>query len=495
MNKMKKYKLLAVDLGASSGRVIQAMYSDHKLELEEVHRFKNEAINLNDGLYWNIMKIFQEIKVGIKKATQDGFPISAISVDTWGVDYGYLDKDGDLIYTPHCYRDHRMGKYEEAFYNQLSKEALFMETGVQPALINTVIQIYSDLQEKPFLKDIVKHVLFIPDLIHYFLSDTIANEYTIASTSGLMNIESKDWSSRIFDSLGIPKEWFEPVAINGRTLRSLSSRISQELQIEPFQVLAGASHDTAGAVLAVPYQDKEHSIFISSGTWSLVGKEHSTPALSKEAFEWGFTNEGCFNGNYRILKNTTGMWIIQELQREWELNGEKISFSEMVDLAETITDNQVFINPNDRSFADPLHMENKIVEYAKRTNQPVPQSKAEVLRTVYESLAFSYRQTVEELEQLTDHKIETIHMVGGGIQNQLLCQLTANMTGKRVVAGPIEASALGNVIAQLLTLGIISEEEILPIINRSEGTTIYEPESNDAREALFSKYKNVLKAE
>ncbi|MDO4432731.1 MAG: rhamnulokinase family protein [Aerococcaceae bacterium] len=493
---MKNIKFLAVDLGASSGRLMQAIYNGQNLQLSEVHRFKNESVNVNDGLYWDILHLFREIKIGIKKATQDGIPIQSISVDTWGVDYGYLDKQGDILYNPRCYRDNRMGLYEEKFYQQISKEELFYETGVQPALINSVLQIYSDLQEKPHLRESVDRVLFIPDLINYLLSGVLQNEYTISSTSGLLNIHEQNWSDKVFERLDIPKEWFSPTVNQGQLLRKLTSRITQELKIDAFNVVAGASHDTASAVLAIPYQSQQTAAFVSCGTWSLIGVELEKPVISKEAYEANITNEGCFTGEYRLLKNSTGLWIIQELQRDWTLNGENISFAEMVELAKSVTDNQVFIDPNDMIFSSPNQMENKILEFCKRTKQTLPKTKGEIIRIVLESLAFTYRHTIEQLERVTGKQIDTINIVGGGIQNVLLCQLTADFTQRKVIAGPVEASALGNVLSQMLVQEIVtSREEVIEIVRQSEDTHVYEASNDATIEARFQRYQAMLKGE
>lgn len=490
---MDKHKYLAIDLGASSGRLIEGVYDGKSLQLSEVHRFANQAINFNDGLYWDILSLFKEIKTGINKASQDTIPIQSISVDTWGVDFGYLDHKGDLINNPHCYRDNRMGTYEEAFYKLLPKETLFKLTGVQPALINTIIQLYADLQEKPYLREVVNRVLFIPDLINYMLSDSLSNEYTIASTSGLLDIHTQSWSKEIFELLDIPMRWFAPVEMNGKILRDLSPRIVQELRIQPFQVIAGASHDTAAAVLAVPYENRECSAFISSGTWSLVGVESAQPVLSDEALAAGITNEGCFDGAYRLLSNTTGMWIVQELQRDWSLRGETISFGEMVEMAKEVTDNQVFIDPNFELFASPNDMEEKIHSYLKRRGFNAPASKGALLRTVYESLAMSYKLTLENLERLTGKPIEVIHMVGGGIQNKLVCQLTADFTGKKVIAGPIEASAMGNILSQLLTLEKINYQDIPAIVKASEPYYVYEPQEVLGLEEKYKMFQQIQK--
>lgn len=493
---MTRMKLLAIDLGASSGRVMQAIYDGQTLQLTEVHRFANEPVSLNDGLYWNILHLQNEIKRGIKKATQvDDIPIRSISVDTWGVDYAYLDQAGDMIYLPHCYRDNRMGSYEADFYQAMAPEKLFDLTGVQPATINSVLQLYADLREKPHLKQIAQKVLFMPDLINYLLSGVAATEYTIASTSGLLSSSHPgSFEDKVLDSFGIPKEWFGQVIKGGRILRQLSPRITQELKIEPFDVIAGAGHDTAAAVLAIPYASDQPTAFISCGTWSLVGLESDQPVLSEAAYAAGLTNEGCFDGRYRLLKNTTGLWILQELQRDWRLQGEELSFAQMAELAQAVTDNQTWINPNDAIFASPHDMEAKIKERCRLTNQAVPQTKGHVVRVVLESLALAYRQTLDQLEQLTGQSIDAIHMVGGGIQNRLLCQLTANFSGRPVRTGPIEGSALGNILAQLLTLGEIkTRHEAQALIKNSETTHDYEVADLPNRDQIYARYLELTK--
>lgn len=486
-------KFLAVDLGASSGRLVQGVFNGTDLQLSEVHRFKNESVNINNGLYWDIIYLIREIKKGIKIASDDNIKVESISVDTWGVDFGYLDHNGDLISNPHCYRDDRTLKYSDNLYSKIDKKELYSITGVKPANINTINQIFSDINEKPYLKNIVKNVLFMPDLINYLLSGNLSNEFTISSTSGLMDIKNKTWAQDIFEKLEIPIEWFLPVQTNGSLIGKLNQSIVEELNIESFSVISGASHDTAAAVLAIPYEQENNSAFISNGTWSLIGVESISPVVSKEAYEANITNEGCFSGNYRILKNTTGMWIIQELQREWRLKGEDVSFEQMVQLASTVSNCTSFINPNFESFITPDNMENKIIEYLKKTKQRLPKKKAEIIRCVYESLAFSYRQTIEQLETLTNMNIDNIHMVGGGTKNKLLCQLTADLTGKKVIAGPIEASALGNILSQMLVLNEIKPDDIVEIVKKTEKTITYYPQQTTDIESRYLYFKEIMR--
>ena len=336
--------------------------------------------------------------------------------------------------------------------------------------------------------------MFIPDLINYLLAGVLANEYTIASTSGLLDVFTQDFSEEIFEKLGIPTKWFSSPVKNGSVLRDLSPRIVQELKVEPFKVIAGAGHDTAAAVLAIPYENEKGTVFISCGTWSLVGIESDKPVITDEAFESGLTNEGCFDGKYRLLQNTTGMWIIQELQRDWRSQGEEVSFAEMVQLAEKVTDNQTWIYPNDPVFASPGDMESKIKEFCKVTGQAVPKTKGHIVRIVIESLALTYLETIEQLEDLTKQKMTTVQMVGGGIQNKLLCQITANFTNRLVITGPVEASALGNILSQLLTLEVIhSRQEAQNLIKASEVVTRYEPQPVEQFVNIQQKFKQIKK--
>ncbi|NBJ70815.1 MULTISPECIES: rhamnulokinase family protein [Clostridia] len=487
-------KILAVDLGASSGRVMQGLFDGKKVELYEVHRFNNHPISVGDNLYWDVLNLFQQIKKGIVKSSNDGIPIESIAVDTWGVDYCYLDKDGDLISNPLSYRDQRTKKYENKFYNKLSKVDFFTKTGVQPDLINSINQIHADLTSKPYLKKIVKKVLFMPDLITYLLSGQIINEYTISSTSGLLDVNSRQFSKQIMEKIGIPIDWFSTISKGGKTVGTLTPELCNELRVDAFKVVAGGSHDTASAVLAIPYLNSiQETAFISSGTWSLVGVESTHPVITNEAFVAGLTNEGTFGGNYRILKNTTGLWIYNELRREWSLKGERLAHKTLAALADEIEDNKSYINPNADPFSKLGNMEEKIQNFCMKTNQEIPKAKRRLVRVILESLAMSYRNTIEQIEDITHRQINQIQMVGGGIQNELLCQLTADFTNREVIAGPIEASSLGNIISQLITLGLINRrEDIVALIKNSEEIKIYKPRKTACLEDKYNQFCNIL---
>lgn len=494
---MATKKLLAVDLGASSGRVMQGLFDGEKIELTEIHRFTNHAVSVKENLYWDVLNLFQQVKNGIAKSSVDGIPIESIAVDTWGVDYCYVDKDGNITSNPHSHRDPRTKTYESKFYKRLSQEELFKRTGVQPSLINSINQIHADLSSKPYLKEIVDKVLFMPDLINYLLSDQMASEYTILSTSGLLDVNTGKLSNEVIEEIGIPSNWFSNISKQGKILGSLTSQLSNELNVNEFKVIAGAGHDTASAVLAIPYvHSVQETAFISSGTWSLVGIESEKPVVTDEAFHAGLTNEGSFDGNYRILKNTTGLWIYNELRRDWDLKGENLSHERLLELSKEVEDNRTYINPNAYLFSMPGNMEKKIQDYCIETNQEVPKTKGHMIRVVLESLAMSYRNTIEQIEGVTKRKVKQIQMVGGGIQNELLCQLTADFTNRKIITGPVEASSLGNIISQLVTLNVITtKEDIIKLIRNSAELKTYNPNTIDRLEDKCKYINNILMKE
>lgn len=486
---MTQYKTLAIDLGANSGRVMESYFDGEKISLKEIYRFVNSPVQANNSLYWDILKLFQEIKHGIKIASKEDDPIQSISVDTWGVDYAYLDKDGDIISFPHCYRDKRMDDVEEDFYQTITKKVFFMETGVQPSVINSVMQIYADINKKTYLKEIVDSVLFMPDLFNYLLTGKKTNEFTITSTSGLLNGETRNWSVRVFEDLDIPEKWFNPITATGTVIGPISKQIATDFQLKEFDVVAGTSHDTASAVLAIPYENKENSVFISCGTWSLVGCETEATILTEDVFKQGLTNEGCLGKTNRLLKNITGLWILQELKRNWSYQKEVISYPKMTELALNTRSDPSIINVNDTIFSSPGNMVKRIQEYCSKTNQAIPENQGKLVNTVLNSLALSYRETIESIEKVTNKTMKTIHMIGGGIQNHLLCQLTANICNKKVVAGPIEASAAGNILSQLYAKDKIhNQSEFTHIIKNSFDTNVYEPNFSLKYEKMYQNY-------
>ncbi|WP_405115182.1 rhamnulokinase family protein [Paenibacillus sp. FSL K6-1217] len=491
----KDIRLLAVDLGASSGRVMLGSYRDGKVAVEEIHRFPNGAVEMNGHLHWDVHRLLQEIKHGIAAAAARYGPLHSLSVDTWGVDYGLLDEQGELLYAPHHYRDQRMEDIAPVLEAALPPVDQFNLTGNQSGTINTVYQLFADLHRAPELRATARQLLMMPDLFHYMLSGVAVGEQTIWSTSGLLNPQSTAPSAEVLHRLELPLELLPRLVPAGTVLGELRPALQEELGSGPLKIIAGASHDTASAVASIPYGDPGPSsadpdriagigpalrdaAFISCGTWSLVGLETAEPVLSDAARAGGFTNESCFGGTNRLLKNITGLWLLQETQRSWAEAGEPLSHQEAAELAGQLDRSKACIamlDPNDPLFSTPGDMPLRIESYCIRTGQPVPQTRAEIIRSILESLARSYADTIRELEVLTGRPVSCIHMVGGGIQNKLLCQLTADATGKDIIAGPAEASAIGNIVVQLTALGAVDPAEVRRVAARSCTTVQYRP--------------------
>lgn len=473
-------KLLAADLGASSGRVMLGTYADGKVAVEEIHRFPNGPAEVDGHLHWDIHQLFHELKQGILKASDIHGPLQSLSVDTWGADYGLLDEHGALLHPPHHYRDQRMDSIASRLEAALPPEEQFRLTGNQSSRINTVYQLFADLQADPQLAQKARELLMMPDLFNYLFSGVAVAEQTIWSTSGLLDPDSSAPSSEVLRRLELPAELIPRLVPAGTILGTLLPELQEELGAGPLQIIAGASHDTASAVASIPYSGfaEGSAAFISCGTWSLVGLETAEPVLSDEACAYGFTNESCFGGTNRLLKNITGLWLLQETQRGWAEAGKPLSHTEAAELAANLDRskaNIAILDPNDPLFSTPGNMPLRIESYCLRTGQPVPQSRAEIICTILESLAQSYARTIRELETLTGVPVSCIHMVGGGIRNRLLCQLTADATGKEIIAGPVEASAIGNIIVQLTALGAIGAEEARAVVARSCSPERYVP--------------------
>lgn len=493
---MKTTNLIAVDLGASSGRLISGQFDGKQIKLKEQFRFSNNPVELNGSLYWDYLKIFQEIKYGLSIAMKDLSRLDGMSVDTWGVDYGLLTKKGELLFAPHSYRDPRTDGYEQKMAGRISNSELFRRTGNQPAKINTNLQLFADIQRYPFIKDQVERVLLMPNLVNYFFSGVQENEFTIASTTGLLNADTRDWDATTLDRLEVPQHWLGKLTTGGHVSGPILPTISAELQLNSdMQVISGVGHDTASALLALPIsqQDRQHVAFISCGTWSIIGRQTSKTIISDEAYQAGLTNEGCFDGSNRLLQNLTGLWIVQELQKEWSYKGEVVSFSKMVVEAEASKSNNAYIDPNAEIFTAPGGMEEKINSFLKNTQQPLPENRGQLIRIVVESLALSYKQVIDNLEHITKEPIEAIHMFGGGIQNEMLVRLTADFTGKPVITGPVEASVMGNIVSQLQVLGKLSAEATQTVMNNSFTVKRIVPSTPTDLAGKYASFKEAVK--
>jgi len=438
-------KVLAFDFGASSGRaILGTQTANGEIQLTEIHRFSNDPVRVNGHFYWDALRLFYEIKVGLTKCANAGHTdILSIGIDTWGTDYGLIDKNGELIGNPYHYRDVRTNGMVEKVDAKLSREFLYTETGIQPLAINTIYQLASS--EIPANAD---KLLFTPDLLAYFLTGAKRLERTVSSTSQLINIQTGEVSEKICETLNIRKDLFCPPIQTGEQYGLLKADIATEVGLPQIPIVSVASHDTASAVAAVPFKD-EKAAYISCGTWSLLGLKLDKPILTAEAMTAGFTNEAGINGTVRFLKNITGAWLAQECRRIWKQNGENVDFAMIDAEAEASLDFQSTIDPNASDFVSPSDMPQAIVDFCVNSGQTPPVTKGEFFVLINRSLAKCYRENLDALEKIAGFKIDTLHMVGGGIQDKLLCKLTEEITGRKVVAGPVEATAMGNVMVQL----------------------------------------------
>lgn len=483
-------KVLAFDLGASSGRGIILSHEKGKFQYEEFYRFRNEPVTLYGHMYWDFPRICHEIKNGLICCAQNGHKdIAAIGIDTWGVDYGLLDKDGDLLGMVYHYRDGRTKGIGAEIEKRIGVKNIFMRSGIQSIWFNTSYQLCAMKKSKPEVLALAKKFLMIPDLITYYLTGVMKNEYTAAVTTQLYNVAEGKYDDRILDSLGLPPEIFGETVNPGETIGILKDGTAAECGLPlGIPVIAAACHDTASAVTAVPCPEEDF-VFISCGTWSLLGTELDSPIVNDKAYEWGFSNEGMPEKKIKLLRNIMGLWIIQECRNYRLKRGEKLSFDDMERAASESAPFRSFIDVEDDRFANPENMENEIKAYCRETGQPVPESLGETLRCAYESLAMKYRYSVEKLEQLTGKIFSAIHIIGGGCRDKLLCGFTADASGKNVVAGPAEATALGNGINQFIGLGVIaSVAEGREILRRSIVTESYTPRNKESWDKAYSVY-------
>lgn len=465
---------LAADFGGGSGRVIAGWLDGGRLVMEEVHRFPNRQVRLGKHVYWDFPALFADMKDGLKKAAAKGYEVESIGVDTWGVDFGLIDRDGNLLGNPVCYRDARTAGVPEKVAKILNPSNHYATTGIQVMEINTLAQLYS-LKGSAQL-EAAEHLLFMPDLFSYFLTGVANNEYCIATTSELMDAKRRNWSWETIKVLDLPERIFGKIVMPGTVRGTLTKEVAEETGLGTVKVVAVGSHDTASAVAAVPAVEGDGAVaFLSSGTWSLLGLELPEPILTEEARLAQFTNEGGVGGRIRFLQNITGLWILQRLMAEWEERGEKQTFGELLPAAEK-AEIKSLIPVADAAFMNPASMEAAIITYCRDTNQPVPQTKAEITRCVLQSLAAKYREAISGVAGLLPNPLKRLHIIGGGSQNALLNQLTADALGIPVWAGPVEATAMGNILVQAMAAGEIADLAALrQVVRNSVTPTVFEP--------------------
>ncbi|NIK80383.1 rhamnulokinase [Paenibacillus castaneae] len=450
--------VLAFDLGASSGRaLIGELMSDEaggqpRLKVTEIHRFQNEAVAVGPHLHWDILRLLQELKIAIRKAFQDGYAPQTFGIDTWGVDFGLLDANGELLGNPYHYRDPQTEGIVEELIALIGKDTLYEQGGLQFMPFNTINQLYAMKKAGSAMLTAASTLLLTPDLLAYFLTGVKVCEFTMATTTQLFLPKEQAWNVPLMERLGIPKVLFLDPIHPGTRIGPLTSEVCAELDVPPIEAIAVGTHDTESAIAAIPAEGASAFAYLVCGTWSLLGTERKQPLVTSEAMALDFSNEGGVGDTYQLLKNIMGLWILQECKREWDEQGKKLTFADIVAEAERAEPFRSIIHPDDPLFYSPSGMIERIQAYCRQTSQPIPESIGQLARCVLESLALRYRQALEQMEVLTGEAFKGLHMVGGGIQNKLLCQFTANAIGRPVWAGPVEASAIGNMLMQLTAL-------------------------------------------
>jgi rhamnulokinase len=463
---------LAIDLGAESGRLMLGTLADGKVSLAELHRFPNTPLRIGDSLHWNIEALFAEVKVGLRKAAALKIPFASISTDSWGLDYVLFDAAGGMISPTFHYRDPRTARGVDRVRKLVSWPEVFAETGLQFMPINTIYQLASETPER---MRAAKQLLPIADAFNFLLCGVARAEESLASTTQLYNPRTRDWSARLLNVLELPRDIFPPIVPSGTVLGSLQPELARELGLPPMPVIASCSHDTGAAVAAVPACGEDWA-YLSSGTWSLLGAELSSPLLTDQCREFNCTNEIGYGRSVRLLKNIVGLWIVQECRREWARGGTDFDYATLMKLAADAPPFISLINPDDPRFVAPGDMPGKIAAFCRETGQPEPSTPGATVRCVLESLALLYARVLKKLETLTGKKFTRLHIVGGGSRNELLNQLTANALGESVLAGPVEATALGNVLVQSLALGGVSSlAAARELVANSFPLTRYEP--------------------
>jgi len=485
---------LAADLGASSGRVMDCRWDGSRFSLEEIHRFANGGVRFGSSLHWDALRIWSEIQTGLKKFSVSRSDVPAgIGIDAWGVDFCLLDKRDRLLGNPYHYRDVRTHGLPSLLHTVMTGHDLFLATGVQTMEINTVFQLASMAHNEDHLLDHAQTLLMIPDLYQFLLCGEKKAEFTEATTTELYDLRLRCWSHPTLEKFNLPARIFRDVVLPGTVLGRLLPAVQSECGLSSgFPCIAVGSHDTASAVAAIPQLDRS-SAFLSSGTWSLMGVRANEPNLSEEAFLGGFTNEGSADGNVLLVKNLTGLWILQECARLWDASGRHYEWTELESAALKATAFRSFIDPSSNEFQSPSDMKAAVQLYCANTRQPVPESPGEIARCIFESLSFTYRETVESLERITGRSLSAVRVVGGGCLNQFLCQMTADACGRNVIAGPVEAAALGNAMVQAVATGHLKNlAEGREALQQSVQFESYFPAQMSAWQEAFERYQAIV---
>ena len=486
-----RYNFIAVDLGATSGRTILGCVSGQKIEMKELTRFKHVIHQMSRHYYWDIYHLYNEILHGLTEAAKTKVKIDSIGIDTWGVDFVLVGKDGQILRTPYSYRDpHTIGAMEE-YFKLVPKSRVYEISGIQFMNFNSLFQLSAMVQHKDSALPVVDKILFLPDALSYLLTGEMVTERTILSTSSFMDAKTGQISSELIEPLGLRQEQFAPIVQPGYVIGTLTEDIQKQTGLGAIPVVAVAGHDTGSAVAAVP-ADNDGFAYLSSGTWSLMGIETKSPVITKQSFEMNFTNEGGIENTTRVLKNICGMWILECCRKEWKDAPE--SYDKLYTETQQTEAFRSFIFPDAPEFANPESMTTAIKDYCKRTSQPIPETYTEQARCIFDSLAMRYRQVFDMLQEVSPLKIKHLHIIGGGTQNYLLNQYTANSLGGPVYAGPVEATAIGNIMIQAKAMGLVADlKGMRKVIANSVNPKCYMPEDTDAWNMAYQKYLEITK--
>jgi len=489
---MAAFSCLAIDLGAGSGRAILGSYSNGRIETTEIHRFPNEPITVHGHLRWNTHELLNEIRRSLKICNQIHRQVpESMGIDTWGVDFALLDSTGEILEQPFAYRDRLTETAMAEVFSKIPAKKLYELTGIQFMPFNSLFQFWAIKTRFQTLMARADRLLFMPDYLTYKLTGESYSEYTIASTSQMLDPAERRWMPDILMKLGLPTDLLQDIIFPGTQAGILTHSIAGELGIPQIPLIAVAAHDTASAIAAIPATEKNWA-YISSGTWSLMGIETDQPVVNPQSFRMSFTNEGGVDGKIRLLKNITGLWLLNECKKTWDAQSQT-GYEALIRLAAKARPFRSLIDPDHPSFMNPENMVGAISGYCETTKQPKPISQGDFTRTILESLALKYRYTLDQLREISPHPIEKLHVIGGGSQNSLLCQFTANATQLPVVAGPAEGTAMGNLLVQVMAAGELSGlEEIRCTVKNSVKTTLYEPEDESSWNEAYLRFKNIL---
>ncbi len=489
MSNLKNLIFLAVDLGAESGRVVAGQFDGQCIGLEEVHRFPNGPVAVQGHLHWDVLRLWADIKAGLAKAAQTyGDRVAGIGLDTWGVDFGLLDAHDELLGNPYHYRDRRTDGIMERAFQIVPRAEIFERTGIQFIQLNSLYQLLAMAEAQSPQLEAAQSFLMMPDLFNFWLTGRKVNEFSDATTSQCYDPRAGTWAYGLLEKLDIPTRLFGEIAPPGTVLGTLLPALAAETGLPPVPVIAPATHDTGSAVAAVP-MDPANALYLSSGTWSLMGVESPVPIINAAMLAYNLTNEGGVDGTFRLLKNIMGLWLVQECRREWQRAGAAYDYAALTQMAADAPAFGPLVYPGNDRFLAPGDMTPRLQAFCRETGQAAPETKGAILRCALESLALEYRWVAEKLDELTGKRLATIHIIGGGSQNELLNQFAADATGRAVVAGPVEATALGNVLVQAIALGHIgSIAEGRQVIARSFALKTFEPRDTAAWDAAYQRY-------